>query len=241
MLEIILSQQAGKVTADSRQIAEHFEKQHRHVTEAIESLIGQTSAEKSADLFIQSTYPDSYGRHQKNYQLTRDGFSLLVMGFTGSKALEWKLKYIEAFNRMEKQLSTAKIPTTFAEALRLAADQAELLEQQKPMVLFADAVSASNSTILVGDLAKLLNQNGVNIGGNRLFQWMRDNGYLIKRSGTDYNMPTQTSMDMGLFQIKETAITHADGHTQISKTTKVTGKGQQYFIGKFLKGKGDPS
>lgn len=108
-------------------------------------------------------------------------------------------------------------------------------EQMKPKALFADAVSVSKSTILVSELAKILRQNGVNIGANRLFAWMRENGYLISRKGTDWNMPTQRSMELGLFNIKETTITHSDGHTTISKTTKVTGKGQQYFINKFLK------
>lgn len=108
-------------------------------------------------------------------------------------------------------------------------------EQMKPKALFADAVSVSKTTILVSELAKILRQNGVNIGANRLFSWMRENGYLISRKGTDWNMPTQRSMELGLFNIKETTITHSDGHTAISKTTKVTGKGQQYFINKFLK------
>ena len=108
-------------------------------------------------------------------------------------------------------------------------------EQMKPKALFADAVSVSKTTILVSELAKILRQNGVNIGANRLFAWMRENGYLISRKGTDWNMPTQRSMELGLFNIKETTITHSDGHTTISKTTKVTGKGQQYFINKFLK------
>ncbi|WP_153551267.1 phage antirepressor KilAC domain-containing protein [Ligilactobacillus murinus] len=108
-------------------------------------------------------------------------------------------------------------------------------EQMKPKALFADAVSVSKTTILVSELAKVLRQNGVNIGANRLFAWMRENGYLISRKGTDWNMPTQRSMELGLFNIKETTITHSDGHTTISKTTKVTGKGQQYFINKFLK------
>lgn len=108
-------------------------------------------------------------------------------------------------------------------------------EQMKPKALFADAVSVSKTTILVSELAKILRQNGVNIGANRLFSWMRENGYLISRKGTDWNMPTQRSMELGLFNIKETTITHSDGHTTISKTTKVTGKGQQYFINKFLK------
>lgn len=108
------------------------------------------------------------------------------------------------------------------------------VETDKPKVIFADAVSAAHTTILIGDLAKLLKQNGVSIGAKRLFQWLRENGYLIKRQGTDWNMPTQKAMEMGLFKVKETSITHGDGHTTISKTTKVTGKGQQYFISKFL-------
>ena len=103
----------------------------------------------------------------------------------------------------------------------------------KPKVLFADAVSASDSTILIGDLAKILKQNGHPIGQKRLFCWMREQGYLIKRQGADYNSPTQRAMEMGLFKIKETAISHSDGHVSVSKTTKVTGKGQQYFINKF--------
>ena len=103
----------------------------------------------------------------------------------------------------------------------------------KPKVLFADAVSASDSTILIGDLAKLIKQNGHPIGQKRLFNWMREQGYLIKRQGADYNSPTQRAMEMGLFKIKETAISHSDGHVSVSKTTKVTGKGQQYFINKF--------
>lgn len=103
----------------------------------------------------------------------------------------------------------------------------------KPKVLFADAVSASDSTILIGDLAKLIKQNGHPIGQKRLFCWMREQGYLIKRAGADYNSPTQRAMELGLFKIKETAISHSDGHVSVSKTTKVTGKGQQYFINKF--------
>ncbi|NPC90987.1 phage repressor protein/antirepressor Ant [Bacillus sp. WMMC1349] len=108
------------------------------------------------------------------------------------------------------------------------------IEQNKPKVLFADSVSASSTSILVGELAKLLKQNGIETGQKRFFAWLRDNGYLIKRKGTDYNMPTQKSMESGLFEIKETSITHSDGHISISKTPKVTGKGQVYFINKFL-------
>lgn len=103
--------------------------------------------------------------------------------------------------------------------------------------LFAESVAESENTILIYDLAKLLKQNGVEIGGTRLFQWLRDNGYLIKRKGTDYNMPTQRSMEMGLFRVKETSHTHSDGHITVSRTPKVTGKGQVYFVNKFLKKK----
>lgn len=110
----------------------------------------------------------------------------------------------------------------------------EQAENDAPKVLFADSVSASKTSVLIFDLAKLLRQNGVNIGGNRLFAWMRENGYLVRRKGMDYNMPTQKSMEMGLFEVKETVITHSDGHVTTNKTPKVTGKGQVYFINKFL-------
>ena len=108
------------------------------------------------------------------------------------------------------------------------------VEEDKPKVIFADAVSTAKNSILIGELAKLLKQNGVDMGQNRLFKWLREHGYLIKREGLDYNMPTQRSMELGLFEIKETAITHADGHISISKTPKVTGRGQQYFVNLFL-------
>lgn len=114
---------------------------------------------------------------------------------------------------------------------QLEAENAAML----PKAVFADAVSASKSSILVGELAKLLRQNGVDTGEKRLFHWLRQNGYLIKRNGADHNMPTQRSIEQGLFVIKETTVCHADGHTTISKTPKVTGKGQQYFVNLHLR------
>lgn len=111
------------------------------------------------------------------------------------------------------------------------------MEEQKPKVLFAESVEAAKTSILIGELAKLLKQNGINIGQNRLFQWLRQNGYLIRRQGSDYNMPTQRAMEMGLFEIKETTITHSDGHIHVSKTPKVTGKGQVYFVNLFVSGR----
>lgn len=111
--------------------------------------------------------------------------------------------------------------------------QNELLERAKPKICFANCVQTAETSILVGELAKLLKQNGINIGQKRLFEWLRNNGYLIK-TGSDKNMPTQYSMERGWFEIKETVISHSDGHTSISKTPKVTGRGQIYFINKFM-------
>lgn len=116
----------------------------------------------------------------------------------------------------------------------------EKVRRDAPKVLFADSVAASHHSILIFDLAKILRQNGVEIGGNRLFDWMRQNGYLVKRRGADWNMPTQRSMEMGLFEVKETSVTHSDGHVTVTKTPKVTGKGQVYFVNKFCGQRPDP-
>lgn len=113
-------------------------------------------------------------------------------------------------------------------------EQNQQIAEMKPKALFADSVAASSSSVLIGELAKILRQNGVDTGEKRLFEWMRNSGYLIRRKGTDYNMPTQRSMEMKLFEIKETVVGHASGHTTVNKTPKVTGKGQQYFINLFL-------
>lgn len=113
-------------------------------------------------------------------------------------------------------------------------EQQLLIDAQKPKVLFAEAIQASETTILVGEFAKILKQNGIDVGQKRLFEWLRENGYLIKRKGSDYNSPTQKSMELGLFEIKETPIHHNSGEISISRTSKITGKGQAYFINKFL-------
>lgn len=202
-------------------------------------------------MFFEGTDQDSYGREQRAYLMNRDGFTLLAMGFTGKAALEWKLKYIAAFNEMEKKLAEQPQLTRsqlLATALIAAHEELEekdkrieLLtadtERMKPKEIFSDAVSTSQNSILVGELAKLLKQNGIEIGEKRLYAWMRENGYLIKRKGADWNKPTQRSMEMKLFTIKETVICHSDGHTSVNTTTKVTGIGQVYFVNLFLKTK----
>ena len=148
----------------------------------------------------------------------------------GKMARQYLLQLERDWNSPEKVM---------ARALQIADRRIKALESKvqadAPKVLFADSVAASTSTVLIGELAKIMRQNGINMGEKRLFQWMRDNGYLVKRKGTDHNMPTQLSMEQGLFRVKETVISHSDGHTSISKTPKVTGKGQTFFLNKFLR------
>ena len=150
----------------------------------------------------------------------------------GKQARQYFIQLEKDWNSPEKVM---------ARALQIADKKIKRLETQieedRPRVLFAGAVETSKSSILIGELAKIIKQNGIKIGPIRLFEWMRQNGYLIRRNGSDYNMPTQRAMEMGLFEIKETTIVHADGHTHISKTPKVTGKGQVYFVNLFLSGK----
>lgn len=240
MSDIVLSMQSGEPVASSRQIAENFEKNHNHVLRDIDSLKKDVS--NFGQMFFETTVPDSYGREQRAYLMNRDGFTLLAMGFTGKAALEWKLKYIAAFNEMEKKLTEQpQLTRSQLLATALIAAHEELEEKDKqiaeltPKGIFADAVSASSQSILVGEMAKLLSQNGIQMGQNRLFAWLRENGYLIKgKKRTDYNMPTQKSIELRLFEIKETSIAHSDGHTSINKTPKVTGIGQVYFVNLFL-------
>lgn len=242
MNDIILSTQNGEPVVSSRQIAENFGKNHRDVLRAVDNL--KEDVRNFAQMFFESTEPDSYGREQRAYLMNRDGFTLLAMGFTGKAALEWKLKYIAAFNEMEKKLTEQPQLTRsqlLATALIAAHEELEekdkQIETMKPKALFADAVSASKKSILVGEMAKLLSQNGINIGQNRLFAWLRENGYLIKDpKRSDYNLPTQRSMEMGLFEIKETTIQHSD-HISINRTPKISGRGQVYFVNLFLKAK----
>ena len=177
--------------------------------------------------------PNGGVKHINDYILTIDmAKQLCLMSRT-----ELGKKYRKYFLELERKWNDPQEVVKRGYAI-LQNENARLkIENQamKPKALFADSVAASHTTILIGELAKILRGNGINIGANRLFQWMRDQGYLISRKGTDYNMPTQRSMNLGLFKIKESTITHSNGSVSISKTTKVTGKGQQYFINKFMK------
>ena len=196
---------------------------------------------------------DTPGGTQKMTAVTESGLYALVLGSRKPEAKAFKrwithevlptIRQTGGYVSDEQQFVNTYLPfadantkALFGQTLAQLRAANEQLEQQKPKVLFADAVSAAHTSILVGELAKLLKQNGVDIGQHRLFQYLRENGYLIKRRGSDYNMPTQYAMERGWFEIKETAITHGDGHTSVNKTPKVTGKGQQYFINLFLKG-----
>lgn len=176
---------------------------------------------------------------QHDHQLTIDMAKEICMLQRTEKGKYFRQYFIEvekAWNTPEMimgralQIAQRQLDSIKAENKQLA----EKIEQDKPKVIFADAVSVANTSILVGELAKIIKQNGYDIGQNRLFEYLRDKGYLIRRKGIDYNMPTQKSMEMGLFEIKETVVSRSDGHTDIKKTPKVTGKGQQYFINKFL-------
>lgn len=190
------------------------------------------------------------GQHREVTLINESGLYSLILSSKMPQAKEFKhwvtSEVLPAIRKhgaymtpqtIEKALLNPDTIINLATQLKKEQEQRKQLqaenEQMKPKALFADAVSTSNSSILIGQLAKILRQNGVNIGQNRLFAWMRKNGYLGTR-GSNRNIPTQRSMELGLFKTKETVINHSDGHTTVNITTKVTGKGQQYFINKFL-------
>lgn len=191
------------------------------------------------------TIRDAIGREQTPTVISESGMYSLVLSSklpTAKKFKRWVTSEVLPSIRKnggyiagQENMSDDEL---MAKALMVAqnkiAERDKQIERMRPKEIFADAVSASHTSILVGDMAKLLKQNGVNIGQKRLFEWLRENGYLIKRKGSDWNMPTQKSMEMGLFDIKESTVNNPAGSVRINRTTKVTGKGQQYFINKFL-------
>lgn len=175
-----------------------------------------------------------------DYQISVDMAKQICMIQRSEKGRQYRQYFLD----LEKAWNTPE--QVMARALKMAGKTIDKLKSQntvlledvqrmKPKEIFADAVATSHTSILIGDLAKLIKQNGVDVGQKRLFSWLRDNGYLIKRNGSEWNMPTQRSMEAGLFEVKESTVNNPDGSVRINKTTKVTGKGQQYFINKFLR------
>ena len=172
------------------------------------------------------------GRPKQDHVLKLDMAKEIAMIQRTDKGKEVRQYFIQVekdFNSPEKIMARA-LKIADRKIIKLEAT----IEEQKPKVIFANAVSASHTSILVGEFAKIMRQNGADMGQNRMFAWLRENGYLISRKGSDRNMPTQKSMELGLFEIKETTINHSDGHISISKTPKITGKGQLYFTEKIL-------
>lgn len=178
-------------------------------------------------------------REITDYEISVDMAKQICMIQRSEKGKQYRQYFLD----LEKAWNTPE--QVFARALRMADKEIEKLKnnntvlmedvkRMRPKEIFADAVSTSHTSILIGDLAKMLKQNGADIGQKRLFEWMREKGYLIKHKGADWNSPTQKAMELGLFEIKESTVNNPDGSVRINKTTKVTGKGQQYFINKFL-------
>ena len=198
------------------------------------------------------TIMDTLGGPQEMTIINESGMYSLILGSRIESAKRFKHWITSEVIPSIRKTGSYNLPQTYADALRELANKAEeaerlalvnkKLEEQnlrrRPKEIFADAVATSKTSILVGELAKLITQNGVQIGQNRMFKWLRENGYLIS-NGASCNMPMQRYVEQGLFEIKESSIQNADGSVRITRTTKVTGKGQQYFINKFLKGAND--
>lgn len=187
---------------------------------------------------------DSMGRRQQAYVVNEPGVIDATLDSRKPEARRFRRwlthEVVPQIMRTGNYAVAPALPQDYATALRALAAEVEAKQELEakvaadaPKVLFADAVATSHTDILIGELAKILRGNGVQVGGTRLFEWLRRDGYLIRREGTDWNMPTQRSMELGLFRIKETAITHSDGHTSVSKTPKVTGKGQTYLVNRY--------
>lgn len=189
------------------------------------------------------TIRDAIGRNQKAVAINESGLYSLVLSSKLPSAKKFKRwvtsEVLPALRKtgqyQVKELSGSELMAkALIEAQSVLAAKDKQIQEMKPKAIFADAVATSHTSILVGELAKILKQNGIDMGQKRLFAWLRENGYLIKRKGTDYNMPTQKAMDLGLFEIKEGSYVNGSGVNITTKTPKVTGKGQQYFINKFL-------
>ena len=231
-----------KETMSSLQIAEITEKPHNDVMKAIRAM-EPAWIKVNGGNFSLVDYTDKKGEKRPCYELSKIECLYIATKFND----EARAKLILRWEQLEKEKRNGnfQVPGSFKEALLLAAHQQEEIENQqkqiaadKPKVLFAEAVSTSQRSCLISELAKIISQNGVTIGQNRLFEWMRKNGFLCNK-GASYNQPTQKAMELGLFEIKKTTITKSTGDIIVTTTSKVTGKGQIYFVNKFI-GKEEP-
>lgn len=232
-------------TLDSREVAGMVEKKHYNLMRDIKVYVdelGKLNFEFS-DFFRESTYRTDQNKVMPCYGITKKGCEFIAHKLTGIKGTEFTAKYINRFHDMQEVIENHApqgkelLALAVLEAQKLIEEKDKQITEMQPKALFADSVAGSDTSILIRDLAKILRQNGVDIGGNRLFEWLREKGYLIKQRGSDWNMPTQMAMNRELFEIKQTIIHHADKPSEIKKTPKVTGKGQNYFVNKFLSGK----
>lgn len=214
---------SGRQLHESLEVKTPYDKWFPRMTE-----YGFTENEDFSTFLSQSTGGRRATDHVIKLDMAKE-IAMIQRTDRGKQVRQYFIQVEKDFNSPEKIM---------ARALLMADQKVHKLEAQieadRPKVLFADAVSASKSSCLIGELAKILKQNEIDIGQNKLFQWLRAHGYLISRRGESWNQPTQKSMQLGLFELKKTNINHADGHTTVNTTTKVTGKGQQYFINKFL-------
>lgn len=227
---------------DSREVAEMVGKDHNKLLRDIRSYIEQLGEAKigHTDFFTESSYKTAQNKTMPCYLVTKKGCEFIAHKLTGVKGTEFTAKYIDRFHEMEgiiqNHIPQGKelLALAVLEAQKTIEEQTAQIEEMKPHAILGQAITTANTSILVGDMAKILRQNGVNIGGRRFFEWLREKGYLIKRKGTDWNMPTQRSVEQGLFEVKESVHIDGNGCNQITRTPKVTGKGQQYFVNKFL-------
>lgn len=239
MNNLVIMKNKQAVTS-SLQVAETFGKQHKHVLESIKNLVAENSAAKS--MFAEGSY-ENRGKEYRMSYMNRDGFTLLAMGFNGKTALNFKLQYIQAFNKMEQQIiNQAKDSYMIDDPIERAdrwkteyLERKHLAEENKQLripALLGNAVSASDDSVTIGTFAKILRQKGIPMGQNRLFEWLRGHGFLI-RGGRRHNAPTQRAMELKVMEVRETVVN--TNHGAVNKFTPlITGKGQQHFATKFL-------
>lgn len=250
--EIDLTVIEGQIMVSSLEVAEKFEKNHRDVLRAIKNISTEISTAQFCALFKLNSYKASNGKQNPEYLMNRDGFSLLSMGFTGKKALDWKLKYINAFNQMEKRLKSgdslseeeklklqlfssdpSEVAYAHAQLLKLATaplekeicEQKVLIEEQKPLVTFATHVTKTSDTVDMGEFAKIVAKEKINVGRNRLFTWLREQGYLMTN-----NVPYQRYINNGYFKVIEVSKITSYGKINVFPKTLVTGKGQIFLV-----------